>query len=294
MSPKKTLSQLLSDYKPIPEQRFYQKMEKAPWNRYEEKMIRRPTFMSRFGWQIAAAALLVLISLSLSIPAVRASISSWLGISVAPSNQLPAPILNLEAVASTTPTGAPQAYTPQSNPSLAVTATDPYGETDNRAAEISQMDAQAGWRILAPARLPDGYQFQSVYFDTNQRSVILTYTATRPLPGSADPALTETKAITFIQAQRNDFVPLQVAPSANITDVQISGQPAAYAIGAWDTEFVKDENDPNGGKMISSWRSELPVQNLYGQSGPIYYLLVTDDPDVSQQDLIDMAASPNK
>lgn len=294
MSSKKPLSQLLSDYQPIPEHRFYQRMEKAPWNRKEEKMIHRSTFMTRFGWQVAAAALLVLISLSLSIPAVRASISSWLGISVAPSNQMPAPNVNLEAVPSTTPTGAPQASTPQSNPSPAVTATASYGEHDNRPAEISQMDAQAGWRILAPARLPDGYRFQSVYFDTNQRSVILTYTATRPLPGLADPALTETKAITFIQAQSNDFVPLQAAPSANITDVQINGQPAAYAIGAWDTEFVKDESAPNGGKMISTWRSDLPVQNLYSQSGPIYYLLVTDDPDVSQQDLIDMAASLGK
>ncbi len=283
MSPKKTLTQLLSEYQPTPERRFYQKMEKAPWNNHEENMNHRPSFLPRLGWQIAAATLLVLLSLSLSIPEVRASISAWLGISVAPSNQMPATVVNLETAIPTS--------TPQQNPTPADRATAPSVEADNRPEEIRQLDAQAGWKILAPAHLPEGYNFKSIYFDANQRMVIQTYTATRPLPDSTDPALTETKAVTFLQAQRNDFVPLQTAPSANITDVQVGGQPAAYSIGAWDTEFVKDDNDPNGGKMISTWRNDLPVQNLYGQVGDIYYTLVTDDPMVSQQDLTEMAAS---
>jgi hypothetical protein len=294
MSPKKPLFQLLSEYQPIPERRFFQKMENAPWNQPKKKMAHHSTFFPRLGWQIAVVALLLLTLLSLSIPTVRASISAWLGISIAPSNQMPAVPVNLVAVTHATLTTTLDASTPQPNPSRTATAIAPNAVSDNRPAEISQLDTRAGWRILAPAHLPDGYQFQSVYLDTNQRMVILTYTATRPLPGSTDPTLTETKSITFLQAQRNDFVPLQAAPSAHITDVQIGGQPAAYAIGAWDTEFVKDENDPSGGKMISTWRNDLPVQNLYGQVESIYYVLVTDDPGVSQQDLMDMAASIDK
>lgn len=286
MSAKKPLSQLLSEYQPTPQRRFYQKMESAPWNKPEEKMTHRSTILPRFGWQIAAAILLVLTLLSFTIPAVRASISAWLGISVAPSNQMPAPVANLEAITPSTPDS-----TPRLTPVQAATVPAAPAIRNNRPAEISQLDTQAGWKVLAPAHLPDGYQFQSAYFEKNQRMALLTYTATRPLPGSADPKLTETQTITFLQAQRNDFVPLQTAPSANITDVQVGGQPAAYAIGAWDSAFVKDENDPDGGKMVSTWRNDLSVQNLYGQVGPIYYVLVTDDPTVSQQDLIDMAAS---
>ncbi len=84
---------------------------------------------------------------------------------------------------------------------------------------------------------------------------------------------------------------MQIAPDTNVEDIQVNGQPAAYAVGAWDAQFVKDDNDPNGGKMVSTWRNDLPVQNFYWQVGKAYLLLVTDDESVSKQDLIDMAAS---
>jgi hypothetical protein len=75
-----------------------------------------------------------------------------------------------------------------------------------------------------------------------------------------------------------------------VADIQVNGQPAAYTVGAWDTEFVKDDQDPNGGKMVSTWRNDLPVQNLYWQVGNVYLALVTDDEAVSREELIDMAA----
>ena len=71
-------------------------------------------------------------------------------------------------------------------------------------------------------------------------------------------------------------------------------QPAAFTIGGWDTEFVKDNQAPGGGKMVSSWRNDLPVKNLYWQVGKLYLTLITADGDVSQQELMDMAASIGK
>ncbi len=146
-----------------------------------------------------------------------------------------------------------------------------------------------GGDILYPAKLPEGYQYQSAYFDANHQMVMLTFLVTRPLPGDA--ALTASKTITLLQAQKNDFVPMQVAPGTNIEDIQVNGQPAAYTIGAWDSEFVKDDQDPNGGKMVSTWRNDLNVKNLYWQVGPVYLLIVSDDEAVSQQEMLDMAAS---
>ncbi len=158
-------------------------------------------------------------------------------------------------------------------------------------AEFSQLSAQAGWDILAPGQLPEGYHFQSAYYDTNHQMVILTYLVTRTLPGAADPSLTASKTITLAQAMKNDFIPMQIAPGTNVEDTQVNGQPAAYAVGAWDAEFVKDDNDPNGGKMVYNWRNDLPVQNLYWQVGKVYLALITDDEAVSKQALIDTAAS---
>ncbi len=71
----------------------------------------------------------------------------------------------------------------------------------------------------------------------------------------------------------------------------MNGQPAVYTIGAWDIQFVRDSQDANGGKMISTWQNELQVKNLYWQIGKIYIGIVTDDEAVRQQQLIDMADS---
>lgn len=281
MSRKQTLSNLLSDYQPVPSRRFYQKMADAPWQK--GPMMNTSVRPARFAWQIAAAVVLVLLVLSLSIPAVRASLSAWLGLSVAPSNQMPATSVELVAPSTATPApaenAAPTALEPTSAPA----------PVSNKPAEIQQLSAQAGWDIPIPSRLPEGYQFKSAYFDAKQHMVIITYLVTRPLPGAADASLTESKAITFLQAQANDFIPMQVAPSASVIDVQVNGQPAAYTIGAWDTEFVKDDKAPNGGKMVSTWRNDLPVKNLYWQVGPVYLALITDDAAVSQEMLLEMA-----
>ena len=290
---KQKLSRLLSQYQPRPGRSFYQRMEKAPWNIKETKMTHRP---NRLAWQIAIGILLVLVVLSLGIPSVRASLSAWLGLSVAPSNQVPVAAVTLVAFPSPTPTAAGlPTQTPAASPTGAPAATQtPAAPSVNRPAEIIQMSTQAGWDVLAAGPLPQGYKFQSAYFDTNHQMAILTYLVTRPLPGAKDPSLTASKTITLLEALKNDFNPMQVAPSTSVSDIHLNGQPAAYAMGAWDAEFVPDKQDPNGGKMVSTWRNDLKVQNIYWQVGPVYLVLITDDETVSKLDLIDMASGIGK
>jgi hypothetical protein len=239
--------------------------------------------------------------LSLAIPPVRASLSSWLGLSVAPSSQVPATPVTLEAVIPATSVVTPLATVlPAMQPSEAAAAnsstTTPVqtGVISNTPADLGQLSSQIGWGVLTPSYLPDGYHYQSAYYDPNQKLVVLTYLVTRPLPGATDPSLTSSETVTLLQSQRNDFVPMQVAPNTNITDTLVNGAPAAFTIGGWDTEFVKDNTAPGGGKMVSSWRNDLPVKNLYWQVGKLYLVLITGDGVVSQQDLIDMASSTGK
>jgi len=245
-------------------------------------------------WQILLAVILILILVSLLVPGVRASVSNWLGLSVAPSTQMASTPAALVPNSSTTTSESilktqvitPIAQTPGAYPAPG----DSQGSLGN-AAEINQLADVAGWNILTPSLLPEGYHFQSAFFDTNNKMLILTYLVTRSLPGTTDPSLTSTESITLLQAQSNDFVPMQIAPNTNVKDIEINGLPAAFTSGGWDTEFVKDSAAPNGGKMVSSWRNDLPVKNLYWQVGNLYLLLVTTDQAVSQQDLIDMASS---
>jgi hypothetical protein len=256
----------------------------------------------RSWWKIAGAILIVLILLAVIIPGVRASISSWLGLSVASSTQVTITPAALETAIPPTPvrslaktavlTTLPQTETAQTEGAYP-TSSQPEG-TLGIAAEIRQLATQAGWEIPLPSHLPEGYHFQSAFFDTNNKMLILTYLVTRPLPGTSDPSLTSTESISLLQAQKNDFVPMQIAPNTNVTDIEVNGLPAAFTVGGWDTEFVKDNTSPNGGKMVSSWRNDLPVKNLYWQVGKIYLALVTTDAGVSQQDLVEMASSIGK
>jgi hypothetical protein len=302
---KLTFGETLSKYHPNPGQAFYTRMENAPWKNKEPMMPNHPMPHTRFAWQLASGLLIVIVLLSLSIPAVRASLSAWLGLSVAPSNQAPANAVTLVAVTPLTPTAA-KIGVDTSTPipaTITVSATAAATETIiptqpantvGRPAEINQLVTQAGWEILAPGHLPDGYHFESAYYDTNNKMVILTYLVTRPLPGASDPTLTASKTITVIQALKNDFVPMQIAPGTNVEDTQVNGQPAVYTIGAWDTEFVADAQDPNGGKMVSTWRNDLPIKNIYWQVGKVYLTLVTDDDVITKEELIIMAASTGK
>jgi len=248
-------------------------------------MSNQPAPPARKGWLIAVAIILLLIVLILIIPGVRASVSSWMGLSVAPSEQVPASTVDLVALTPQTifdATEIPASSQVQSALSTVI------------STEVNQTAPQPDWDMLTPDYLPEGYQFQSAFYDTDLKMLILTYHVTRPLPGATDPSLTSSETITLLQSQKNDFVPMQIAPNTNVTDIQVNGQPAAFTMGGWDTEFVKDSTTPNGGKMVSSWRNDLPVKNLYWQDGKIFLALITTDDSVSQQELIDMASSIGK
>jgi len=254
---------------------------------------------TRSKWQIVLAIILVLVLLIFIIPQARATLSTWLGLSIAPSNQMPVTAVTLVAVTSptsviNTPVVATNTSTPKTSGSStelpSPTPAQPVVST-GQPADLSQLATLAGWDMLTPSQLPEGYQYQSAFFDTNNKVLIFTYLVTRPLPGATDPSLTSSETITLLESLKNDFVPMQIAPSTNVTDIQVNGLPAAYTVGGWDTQFVKDASAPNGGKMVSSWRNDLPVKNLYWQVGNIYLALMTADETVSQQDLINMASS---
>lgn len=268
---KQQLSKILQTYQPLPGEDFYRRMANAPWNTKELMKTENSLRLNRFSWQLAIAMVIVLMGLSLAIPTVRASVSAWLGLSVAPSDQMPSTSVNLVEVTST----------PASDNS----------DASKQSPTEDPLSAEAGWNILTASNMPEGYKFDNSMLDSKNQMVITSFTATRSLPGADDPTLTETKTITLLQALHNDFIPMEVAPSAAIEDILINEKPGVYTIGAWDSEFVPDSNDPNGGKMISTWRNDLSIQNIYWQVGNVYLVLLSDDPQVKRQDLLLMAAS---
>lgn len=241
-----TLVSVLEQYAPKPGPRFYQRMAASPWNRSERA---RATTAFRRAALSAAVLLALLVAFVFAIPPVRAAFINFLGLHFSPSNTVPNPGIPAESLIDR-----------------------------QKAADLS---AKAGWTIKEPTWLPEGYHFSSAFYDSTNKMVLLTFMAKRQLPGN-DPNMTETKAITLIQALHNDILPLTVAPSADVQNIVINGQPAAYAIGAW-------ENDAATGQ--ATWSNTYPLQNMYWQVGSVYLNLNTNDAQVSQADLIKMAGS---
>ncbi len=285
---RKPLAELFDGYQPKPGERFYRRMETAPW----VKPARLPGARSLRWPAIAGGMLLVLLLASLGVPAVRAEVLAWLGLGRAPGSQVeitPVPALISPTEAATlnaNPTQTPQASaTAEASPSPATPTPAPWQTyTTQQQADFAAISKQAGWTLLAPAWLPEGYQYQSVYYAPNNRLVFLTFSATRELPGSG--GLTETKSLTLTQAMRNDVVPLEVAPQTEVENISVGSQAGAYALGAWDSQF-----DQASGQMVASWRADLPVQNVFWQAGPVYLALISDDAALSKADLIRTAAS---
>ena len=134
---------------------------------------------------------------------------------------MPVSAVTLVAVTSPTAVGtSPVVATNTSLPQTSGSSTEIPSPTPGLSADLSQLATLAEWDALTPIQLPEGYQYQSAFFDTNNKMLILTYLVTRLLPGANDPSLTSSETITLLESQKNDFVPMQIAPSTNVIDVQ--------------------------------------------------------------------------
>jgi hypothetical protein len=253
----RSLADMLRSYSPRPSPAFHARMAGAPWQ--QAGRVRAPLWSLWPRLAVVAASLVVLaLVVTLGSPEARASLSAWLGLGVSPSAVVTPPAVKpSELVSSVT------------------------------LADISR---SAGWTVVAPAWVPEGYRVGSTNYDSRNGLVYLSFRATRQLPGG-DPKLTQTKALSLVQSRQNTVIPLQVAQTTSVQDVTVSGQPAAYAVGAWKSEFVPKAGEPGGGHMEARWRSDLAVQNVFWQVGSVYVVLISDDAAVTRQDLLKVADS---
>jgi len=151
----------------------------------------------------------------------------------------------------------------------------------NISKSINEISNLAGWKVLSPNWLPDGYQFNEALFDSANKMVTLTFIATHPIQGS-NPIITQTNVITLVESLRNDLIPLIVAPDADIGSMIINGQAAAYTIGAW-------KNDKATG--TATWDSTYQLQTINWQIDSTYLSINTNDTLVSKDDLLRVAES---
>lgn len=153
---------------------------------------------------------------------------------------------------------------------------------------LQQTSRQAGWSVLTPSWLPEGYGMGEPFYDAQKELLSINFIVPRSLPG-ADPALTEMKTITLVQSSHADVIPLKLSETVQGGELSINGQPARLYSGAWDASYVSNPTDSAGGHFEVTWRGDLDLRNLRWQVGDLYLLLITDDAQVSADDLVRIA-----
>ena len=129
----------------------------------------------------------------------------------------------------------------------------------DQAGRIAAVSGLAGWPVAVPAELPEGYRFEFDRLRPGQRA------GADHLPGRA-PARPDRRAD---RDQSADPGPVAAAGPAAlpgraeralVEPVALGDGPAAYALGAWDSEY-----DPGRDAFVARWRADLPVANVFWQ-----------------------------
>src|SRR5262249_4802637 len=141
----RSLADMLRGYAPRPSPAFHAHMAGAPWQ--QASRMRAPLWGLWPRLVVAAASVVLLaMAVTLATPEARASLSAWLGLGVSPSAVVTPPAVQpSELVSSTT------------------------------LADISQ---KAGWTVVAPAWVPEGYRVGSTNYDSRNGLIYMSFLAT--------------------------------------------------------------------------------------------------------------------
>jgi len=148
---------------------------------------------------------------------------------------------------------------------------------------LTALSAQAGWNVLAPSVIPEGYTPGDVSYLDADKQVVMTFLVTRSLPGGV-PALTETKTLTLVQSTNVEAVVFQLPADAAIKPVTINDQPGGLVHGAWDSQFDQAANS-----FSYTWREDLGVTGIYWQAGDIHLALISNDDALNDEQLVQIA-----
>jgi hypothetical protein len=130
------------------------------------------------------------------------------------------------------------------------------GETA-QALPLDQLKASAGFDVIAPPELPQGYSLQTAAYDKGSGNVVLTYT-------------------TNIEEKRHLFVVITEAQGLNTNDIGFQAQVDAVSFGSWTGELVQGGWMAADGQAFEAWDNDVPLVTLrWSDSGVTFTVQVT-------------------
>ena len=149
--------------------------------------------------------------------------------------------------------------------------------------DISEMEAQAGFDILAPQELPSEVYFLGGWYDAEREIAWQKYS-------------------TFLLAQQkqeafatDETMPPLVGPDTHVDTLPIGSVMGKYYLGAW-VGYITSSSDNTGKQVVAdlTWDDSLPMETLMWQQQDSVFVLIVpgkDSPLSGQQAMVAMAES---
>ena len=249
------IERLLQQIKPMPGQRFHQRMAGAPWSRTEQK-----AGWKRLHWSTVSAVtllFLLLISLSLfALPSFRAlaqqvKLFFW---------NTSSDSLELTSL----PSETASLYAASATPSFLLS--------------IQEVQVLAGYLLLLPGQLPEGLHFDGASYDPALEAVTLFYS------GANHTLLLMQRPIGKIQEYST------VGASASIEPVTVRGEEGEIVSGGWTIATPGPGEGTQASTSNVSWDTQLNQHILrWQESGMIYKILSSGEDYLSAQELVSFA-----
>jgi hypothetical protein len=226
---------LLENINPQPSERFYQKMENAPWK--QEAKEAKPKLI-RFPYTRAAA--IVLISLCLVLLAQPAqSFAQWLAqlFQIVPSETTTT--IDLPIVPTST-------YVPSPTPSPA----------------LEEFQASLAFTIRQPQNL-HGYIFHEAYTMPNSQTLIISYVLAGENPLA--------RGLTLYQST-DEEMNYQIGENAIVQPIEINGVYGEYVQGNWET--IDTSSSATQLSVRSQWDNSVQLHMLVWEMDGVTYQLL--------------------
>ncbi len=208
-------------------------------NEGQSKMTYRFSNLGRFI--AAAAALLIVVTLTLAVPPLRSFAQEMLD------------LLFNRAASDNEVFETPVVVQLQTTPTVTFHEPRP-------ALTVEQVEAQAGFDVLVPAYVPAGYELQDVYYDEGGKLVSQFY-------------MRNGLGFNLVQMQAQSAEPLEVGASAEIIEVTIGDVVGQYVEGNWTVTSTRDGDTVTFAGQ--TWDSDFPFSQMRWQVGDSVFWLMT-------------------
>ncbi len=239
------IKELLGQFQPRPSQRFYRRMQSAPWQPPVSSSSRRHSYSLIRNFVLAALALFIVLGSALALPAGRMV-----------AEQLLHYFMPLATDTMTVPVTVPQpASTGTPQPSAF-------------SLSLDQAQARVDFSVQQPVQLPSGLEFSGAQADPSLQAVILRYSG-------------EGYTLFFTQRKLGKIQEYSaIGASAPVEIVRVHGVSGEYVNGGWRIISGSDpKQTPIPGTQVVLgvyWDTDLSQQTLrWQENGRMYEILIS-------------------